>query len=92
MSHTISVTEMARRFAEYVNRVAFRGESFTLVRGKRRIAEIRPVPAGRRLSELPAMLAGLPHLPPEDAERFGDDLDHARSEMAAGGVRDPWQS
>ena len=33
MSQTLSVTEVARHFAEYVNRVAHRGECFVLVRG-----------------------------------------------------------
>ncbi|MCE9635465.1 MAG: hypothetical protein K8T90_07145 [Planctomycetes bacterium] len=92
MSHTITVTEMARRFADYLNRVAYRGEHFVLVRGSKPIAELRPLPSGRRLSDLPAMLASLPHLAPGDAERFGDDVDMARGELATTPVRDPWQS
>ena len=31
----VTVTQVARNFADYVNRVAYRHESFTLVRGKR---------------------------------------------------------
>ena len=92
MTHTISVTQMARRFADYINRVAYRGETFVLVRGRRQIAEVRPVPAGRRLSDLPALVNGLPHLAPGDAERFGDDLDAARRQLASGPVHDPWHS
>ena len=92
MSHTVSVTELSRRFAEYVNRIVYRGESFVLVRGKKRIAEIRPLPAGRRLSELPELVAGLPHLSAADADQFAADLDAARCELADSGVRDPWQS
>jgi hypothetical protein len=92
MSQSLSVTEMARRFAEYVNRVAYRRESFVLVRGKRPIAELRPLPAGGRLSELPALLASLPRLSPEDAESFAADLETARREFADPGVRDPWES
>jgi antitoxin (DNA-binding transcriptional repressor) of toxin-antitoxin stability system len=92
MSHTLSVTEMARHFAEYINRVAYRGESFVLVRGNKPIAELRPLPTGKRLAELPALLASLPHLSPTEAGQFADDLTAAREALARVEVRDPWQS
>lgn len=92
MSQTVSVTEFARSFAEYINRVVYRRESFVLVRGKKRIAEIRPLAAGRRLSDLPELVAGLPHLSPADADRFAADLDAARAALADERTRDPWQS
>lgn len=92
MTQTLSVTEAARHFAEYVNRVAYRGESFTLVRGNKPVAELRPLPMGKRLSELPALLASLPHLAPDEAARFADDLNAARAELAREETRDPWQS
>ena len=41
----VTVTQVARNFAEYVNRVAYRRESFTLVRGKKPLAELRPLPS-----------------------------------------------
>lgn len=34
----VTVTQVARNFAEYVNRVAYRRESFTLIRGKKPLA------------------------------------------------------
>lgn len=46
MGQTLSVTEAARHFAEYINRVAYRGESFVLVRGNKPVAELRPLPMG----------------------------------------------
>ena len=58
----VTVTQVARNFAEYVNRVAYRRESFTLLRGKKPLAELRPLPTGARLSELPGLLASLPRL------------------------------
>ena len=58
----VTVTELARHFAEYVNRVAYRRESFTLVRGKRPLAELRPLPVGVRVSELPTLIASLPRI------------------------------
>lgn len=92
MRRTLSVTEMARNFAKYINRVAFRGERFVLMRGERAVAELGPVPAGKRLDELPDLLASLPHLPADEAERFAEDLSSARSELGRVQPRDPWRS
>ncbi|MBI5231237.1 MAG: hypothetical protein HY876_03630 [Coriobacteriales bacterium] len=88
----VSVTQIARSFAEYVNRVAYRRETFTLVRGKRPVAELRPVPQGTQLSELPAVLASLPHLSQSEADDFAEDLATARVELAQAEVRDAWES
>ncbi|MXX10654.1 MAG: hypothetical protein F4201_06180 [Nitrospira sp. SB0677_bin_15] len=92
MAHTLSVTEMARHFAEYINRVAYRGESFVLVRGNKPMAELRPLPVGKRLAELPSLLASLPHLSSAEATQFADDLTAAREALARAEVRDPWES
>lgn len=91
MAHTlsVSVTEVARHFAEYINRVSCRGESFVLVRGNKPVAELRPLPAGKRLVELPALLASLPRLSPAEATQFGDDLAVARQTLARVEVHDP---
>ena len=88
----VTVTEVARHFADYVNRVAYRRESFTLVRGKKPLAELRPLPVGKRLSELPALFASLPRLTPSEAADFADDLSTAQAELAHAEVRDAWQS
>jgi antitoxin (DNA-binding transcriptional repressor) of toxin-antitoxin stability system len=88
----VTVTQVARHFADYVNRVAYRRESFTLVRGNKPLAELRPLPAGKRLSELPALFASLPHLSPEEASDFADDLAASQGELARAQVRDAWQS
>lgn len=92
MSQTLTVTEIARHFAEYLNRVVYRGECFVLVRGNKPIAELRPLPAGKRLAELPALCASLPHLSSMDAAQFAVDLTVARETLARGEVHDPWQS
>ena len=88
----VTVTQVARNFADYINRVAYRHESFTLVRGNRPLAELRPLPAGARLSELPALLASLPRLSPAETEDFAEDLRAAQAELAGADVRDAWQS
>ena len=86
----VTVTQVARHFAEYVNRVAYRRESFTLVRGKKPLAELRPLPSGARLSELPGLLASLRRLSAAEAGAFAEDLEASRGEL--GEVRDAWQS
>lgn len=92
MSQTLSVTEVARHFTEYLNRVAYRGECFVLMRGNKPIAELRPLPAGKRLAELPALLASLPHLSETEAAQFAADLTGAREVLARAEVHDPWRS
>ena len=90
MVQILSVTEAARHFAAYVDRVVRRGESLVLVRGNEPVAELRPLPVGNRLAELPALLASLPHLAPDEAAQFADDIDAARAELARVEVHDPW--
>lgn len=92
MPQTLSVTEIARDFAEYINRVAYRGECFVLVRGNVPIAELRPLSTGKRLAELPALLASLPHLSETEAAQFAEDLTAAREALARVEVQDPWRS
>lgn len=38
MPETLTVTEVVRHFADYVNRVVYRRESFVLVRGNKPVA------------------------------------------------------
>ena len=92
MPEALSVTEVVRHFADYINRVVYRRESFVLVRGNKPIAELRPLPMGKRLAELPGLLASLPHLPASEAEAFAADLDAARDALEGGEVHDPWRS
>lgn len=90
MPDTLTATEVARRFADVLNRVAYRRESFVIVRGQRPVAELRPVPSGTRLADLPALLASLPRL--DDADAFAADLDAARAGLASQEPTDPWAS
>lgn len=92
MSHTPSVTEVARNFADYINRVAFRGEHFVLMRGRRAVAELRPVPVGKRLAELPALLASLPHLSEAEISTLAEDIESSRAELSRIPLRDAWAS
>ncbi len=89
---SLTATEVARRLADLLDSVAYRRESFVVVRGKRPLAELRPLPAGTRLADLPAVLAELPGLEPSEADDFAADLDAARAELASLETRDPWAS
>ena len=90
MSIAASVTDVARHFSEYVSRVAFRGERFLLLRGKRPVAELRPVHAGVRLCDLPAIFATFPPLGTEEAAALARDISEAREQLDAVPSRDHW--
>ena len=87
MPESITTTQLARELSHVLNRVADRRESFVVVRGMRALAQLRPLPMGTRLGDLPAVLAALPRLQPEDAEAFATDLDAARRDLPT--ARDP---
>ena len=88
----LTVTEVIRNFSDYISRVAYNRESFILCKGKRPMAELRPVPGGKRLGELPALLAGLPHLSGPEAIAFSRDLESERDSLGAEELRNPWDS
>ena len=88
----LTVTEAVRHFSDYVSRVAYRHETFVLRKGKKAVAELRPLPIGRRLGDLPSILRSVPHLSGADAAAFANDVDSARTDLAAGELRDPWGS
>ena len=92
MSSSATVTDVARHFAAYINRVALRGERFILTRGKKPVAELRPVPVGKRLGELPALLASLPRLSEDEAAAWRSEMESARAQVAEQPPRDPWES
>ena len=93
MSATVlTVTEAARHFSEYISRVAYRNETFVLSKGRKPMAELRPIPSGRRLGDLPAILRSVPHLTEADADAFAEGIDAARHAAAKEKLRDPWES
>ena len=89
---SLSVTDAARNFSEYINRVAYKGDRFLLLKSGREVAELKPVPKGRRLAELAELLKTSSGLSSSEADDFGRDLEHVRSEMNRAEVRDPWAS
>jgi antitoxin (DNA-binding transcriptional repressor) of toxin-antitoxin stability system len=92
MKPVITVTDAVRNFADFINRVVYRREEFVLERGGRRVAQLVPVPEGRRLGELPDILETIPRLEAEDAEAFARELDLARDELPRISGEGPWGS
>ena len=78
-SQPITITEAARHFSDFINRVAYRQESFFLMRGKRAVAELRPVPVGRSFGEWGEIVAGLPSLNEAERRNFVADLRKSRA-------------
>lgn len=91
-SSVLTVTEVVRHFSDYIGRVAYRHESFVLCKGKRPVAELRPLPTGRRLGDLPDILRSLPHLSKGDAAAFAGDIKAAHDALNTDELRDPWAS
>jgi len=92
MTISVPVTEMVRNFADYINRVVYRGERFEILRGNRPVAQLSPLPVGRRLAELPGLLASLPALDAQEAAAFQTDLAQARAGLDRELLGDPWAS
>ena len=80
---TMTATEASRHFSDLLDAVE-RGETITIVRGSRPVAEIGP--AHRRTgADLRAALADVP--PPD--EEFGRNIAEAVA-LVNSEVRDPW--
>jgi antitoxin (DNA-binding transcriptional repressor) of toxin-antitoxin stability system len=88
----INITEMSRNFSDYLNRVSYLGEQFTILKGKKPIAQITPIPKGRTLGELVQILNSSAFLTPDEALAFEKDLNDIRDEGNQEMLEDPWAS
>lgn len=88
----VTITEITRNFSDYINRVAYRGEHFTVLRGKKPVAEITPVPGGKTLGELKHILESITTLSPNELEELENDLNTIRDEGNQEMLSDPWES
>jgi len=89
---TVTVTETVRNFSEYINRIVYKHESFILVKGKKPVAELKPLPLGRTLADLPHIILSLPSLTKSEADSFSRDIVKARQLQQKINLRDPWDS
>ena len=74
MAQTLSVTEVARHFADYINRVSYRGECFVLMRGNNLWRNSAHFLRGNGLWNSPHYWRPLPHLSPAEATQLAGDL------------------
>lgn len=81
----ISATDASKRFADLLDAVEHRGESFTVVRRGRAIATVAPTRRST-LGDLRGFLRG--HTP--DAE-WDDDLADLRRFVGGAPISDPWK-
>jgi antitoxin (DNA-binding transcriptional repressor) of toxin-antitoxin stability system len=93
MSQKITATNAVRRFSEILSAVTYQGASYTVLRGGKPVAEIRPVgreKAIRTLRELPEILMNVPRLGKEGAA-FENDLRWVVSHQPAPAKRGGWE-
>ena len=88
----VTISEIARNLADYINRVVYRGERFTLLRGKKPVAELRPVPRAKKLGDLKSLFSSLPSLSKEESELFLKDLNELKKETDFEILANPWES
>ena len=86
----ITITHLARNLADVVNRVFYRGERFTVLRGDRPVMELVPTPRGRRLGDLGSILERIPRLTAEEATALEEDLEASRKALTP--PEDSWAS
>jgi len=87
---TLTVTDATRHFSDYINRVAYRSERFILRKGRRLMAELRPLAEERLLGELPDIISALPRLSERETADFAEDLRRNRKKAAHERMRNPW--
>jgi antitoxin (DNA-binding transcriptional repressor) of toxin-antitoxin stability system len=88
----ITVTDVARHLSDIISRVAYRGEHFILVKGKKTMARITPVAIGKKLGELPELVSRLPRLSEKEAAVFKKDIARTKKKSDMERMRDPWAS
>ena len=85
-----SVTEVARNFAYYIDRVANGGDLIVLMRGGRPVAELHPVAVGVCVRDLPELFGALPKLTVDEWDDFASDIEAGRPSAAESELRNPW--
>lgn len=90
MKTEITATQAARNLAEYLNRVAYRGERFLIRRGNKPIAELVPASQGKTGAELADAWQNMEHLTPEEAEAFARDVEEGVAWINSQPLVSPW--
>ena len=91
MATHIAITKFARALADFINLVCYRKESFILLRGKRAVAEIRPVTKNMSLEDLSILLRSNRILNGDESMNFLDDVRNIKKEASKDKGKDKWE-
>jgi prevent-host-death family protein len=92
MMKTITATEAVRKFSEILNSIKYAGADYTIVRGGKPVATIRPAEDRAKeltLGDLAALVKSLPALG-DEAERFKKDVREAHKHQPHVPEKDKW--
>ena len=92
MTKTITATEAVRKFSEILNSIKYTGNDYTIMRGGKPVATIRPAETHAKaltLGDLAGLVKSLPTLG-DEAERFKKDLKEARKHQPLVPEKDKW--
>lgn len=92
MEKTISATEVVRKFSEILNSIKYKGESYTIVRGGKKVASLSPLEIPfkeRSLGELKTLAKNIPKLG-DEADRFRKDLEEILEHQPSMPKEDRW--
>jgi prevent-host-death family protein len=78
---TLTVTEAARNFSDFVSRVHYRSESTLLVKGGRPMVKVIPASRAKTGLELADIWPQVAHLSVAEAEAFGLELTASRRRL-----------
>lgn len=87
-----TVTEVARNFSHLINSVSYNHDTIVLVRGRREVAELRPIVSGVAVDEFSAILETPPRLSKEESKSFSEDIVEVRRILNEQADLDPWES
>jgi len=81
MEKQIKATDAVRRFSELLNMIKYQGESYTIIRGGKPVASLRPLEKRTTKKILAELKEALPSIPKLGAEcgPFEDDLREIRT-------------
>ena len=88
----VTLTEFSRGLSGFLNQVQYRGQSFSIRRGKNVVARVSPagVAEGFPIGQLDEFLASGPRLDPAERQAMVDDMRSLRAVPAT--ADDPWAS
>ncbi len=93
MTKTITATEAVRKFSEILNSIKYTGNDYTIVRGGKPVASIRPAETHARqltLGDLVELVKTLPSLG-DEADRFRKDIEDARKRQPRMPKKSTWK-